>query len=230
MLASSIGGIDLDCCVYNASGPRTGALAALEKIHKSRAGAVLSKSATLVEQNGNPLPRYKEIDVGGCPTSINSEGLPNRGIDFYISEEVVSALKGKPYIVSLSGLSLKDNLEMFTRVMAVADGISAIELNLACPNIPGKPIIGYDFDQMNECVKAFCNHPDFGKMPLGVKLPPYFDMPHFQRAAEVLNQYPIKFVTCINTIGNALFVDGENECASIAPKVTITVHTPPRII
>ena len=38
-----------------------------------------------------------------------------------------------------------DNLVMLERVCLVA-GVDAIELNLACPNIPGKPTIqqGYD--------------------------------------------------------------------------------------
>ena len=47
MLATSLGPIKLDCCIYNASGPRTGAVEALTKIGASRSGAVLSKSATL---------------------------------------------------------------------------------------------------------------------------------------------------------------------------------------
>ena len=53
MLSTSIGGIPIDCCVYNASGPRTGTAEALSKIAGSRAGAVLAKSATLVKQSGN---------------------------------------------------------------------------------------------------------------------------------------------------------------------------------
>jgi dihydroorotate dehydrogenase (fumarate) len=92
------------------------------------------------------MPRFiKDIDLGtGSAGSVNSEGLPNQGIDYYISAEVVAAMAaaGKPYIVSISGLSLTDNLEMLGRVMAT-EGVDAIELNLACPNIPGKPVIAY---------------------------------------------------------------------------------------
>jgi dihydroorotate dehydrogenase (fumarate) len=181
---------------------------------------VLAKSATLVEQTGNPLPRYKEFPMGEfCPASINSEGLPNAGINYYVSEEVVTGITGlnKPYFVSLSGLSLKDNLEMLDRAMKV-EGISSIELNLACPNIPGKPTMAYDFEQMDAVLEAVCAHPLFNNKPLGVKLAPYFDIPHFQRAATILNKHPIKYVVCTNTIGNALVVDGENEQAMIKPK------------
>ena len=150
---------------------------------------------------------------------MNSEGLPNAGIDYYISEEAMKALNtfDKPYIVSLSGCSLDDNLEMLSRAMDV-EGISGIELNLACPNVPGKPIIAYDFDMMEKWLKKICAHSKFKNKPLGVKMAPYFDAPHFELAASILVKYPIKFITCINTIGNALMVDVENEMPSMLAK------------
>jgi dihydroorotate dehydrogenase (fumarate) len=79
MLATTIcqGKLSLPTCIFNASGPRTGSSDALAKISKSRAGAVLAKSATLKEQDGNPLPRTWQSD--GI-ASMNSEGLPNKGI------------------------------------------------------------------------------------------------------------------------------------------------------
>eukprot|EP00035_Acanthoeca_spectabilis_P029836 m.6635 g.6635 ORF g.6635 m.6635 type:complete len:386 (+) comp3867_c0_seq1:262-1419(+) len=196
--------------------------AAMGHIHGScmgsPAGAVLSKSATLVKQDGNPLPRYKEQDVGPLGVgSINSEGLPNPGIDYLLQSTTVGAAGAKPYIVSLSGLSLDDNLEMFGRASAV-EGVAAIELNVACPNIPGKPVMAYDFEQLTVALKAVTTHPSFGRKPLGVKLAPYFDMPHFRQAADILNLFPISYVVCINTIGNALIVDTEAEQPLIAPK------------
>mmetsp|Transcript_13449 Transcript_13449/g.18404 ORF Transcript_13449/g.18404 Transcript_13449/m.18404 type:complete len:375 (-) Transcript_13449:139-1263(-) len=219
-LETTVAGIPLSCCVYNASGPRTGNVNALVKIGTSAAGAVLSKSATLRAQDGNPLPRYKELPLGdGCPGSINSEGLPNQGIDYYLEEDVIKLVNetGKPYIVSLSGLSLEDNLTMLQKALNTS-GVAAIELNLACPNIPGKPVIAYDFDQMESVLQSVTSHKSFGAKPLGVKLAPYFDIPHFEKVAAILNKYPIKFVVCTNTVGNGLLVDAENEMAIIKPK------------
>ena len=134
-----------------------------------------------------------------------------------ISEEAVSALKNydKPYIISLSGLKLSDNILMLEKVLNV-DGISGIELNLACPNIPGKPIIGYDFDQMDVVLSTVVNTPEFGRYPLGVKLPPYFDISHFRKSAEIISKYRVSYVVAINTVGNALFVDMETESEAFA--------------
>lgn len=84
-LSTTVAGIPLDCCIYNASGPRTGSIEALEKIGESKSGAVLSKSATKLKQDGNPLPRFVNkvtLGDGYCEGSINSEGLPNAGIDY----------------------------------------------------------------------------------------------------------------------------------------------------
>lgn len=225
MLKTSVGGIPLECCIYNASGPRTASLGALKAIAKSQAGAVTSKSATLDFRKGNPLPRYAEIDLGqGTKGSINSEGLANKGIDYFISEKLVKTIADckKPYIVSLSGLKLKNNLEMLARAVEV-ESVAGIELNLACPNVPGKPIVAYDFQQMDSVLRAVTTHPAFLKLkkankPLGIKLAPYFDVPHFTAAAVILNKYPISFVVCTNTVGNALVVDAETEMAIIAPK------------
>ena len=221
-LTTSVAGLPLGCCIYNASGPRTGSHAALHKIGGSAAGAVLSKSATLLGQDGNPLPRNKQQGIGGgrAPLSIKSECLPNKGIDYYCADEAVRAGKGngKPYIVSLSGKSLADNLEMFGRACA-KEGVAAIELNLACPNVIGHPIIAYDFEQMQTVLDKFQAHPAFGTKPLGIKLPPYFDMPHFEKAAAIINSAKgIRFVVSTNTVGNALVVDTHAEQPLIRPK------------
>jgi dihydroorotate dehydrogenase (fumarate) len=227
MLATKIGAICLDGCIYNASGPRTNSDAALIKIAESGSACVLSKSATLKAQDGNPLPRsIPNFDLGTHvgEGSVNSEGLPNYGIDYYLKSEMVSAITkthNKPYIVSLSGLSLEDNVTMIKKVLAT-EGVSGIELNLACPNVPGKPIIAYDFPQMDTVLSTI--HKELSKanqhnMTFGVKLAPYFDKSQVEQAIKTIVKYPsIQYIVSINTIGNALFVNSEHECASITGK------------
>ena len=93
-LRTSIAGVPLECCVYNASGPKSGHVSDLTNVANSRSGAILSKSATLIKQSGNPLPRLKQVKMGGslAEGSINSEGLPNAGIDYYVSSTVLDAV------------------------------------------------------------------------------------------------------------------------------------------
>jgi dihydroorotate dehydrogenase (fumarate) len=210
--------------IYNASGPRSGTAAALSKVCESRAGGVLAKSATLVKQNGNPQPRTFHAPNGAA--SFNSEGLPNNGIDYYIAKETIDeVLAGdttntKPYMVSISGKTLADNLEMLKRIAAspTVSQIQAVELNLACPNVIGKPIIAYDFDQMKDILTQVSAAIRGTPLRLGIKLPPYFDGKHFQQAADVLNQFEdsIGYVASINTLGNALVVDLHSEAPVIS--------------
>jgi len=227
-ISTTIAGIPLETCVYNASGPRTGTYSAMNKIALSRSGAVLSKSATSNSQTGNPLPRtWHDRSKQRC-ASLNSEGLPNAGIDYYISNETISESvgeTGKPYMISISGYSLIDNLQMIEKIRsAIIDKgakIAALELNLACPNVIGKPIIGYDFSQMEHVLATICHLPCIENSEikvLGVKLPPYFDGPHFEAASQIVNKHKglIKFVATINTIGNALAIDTNAEMPMIS--------------
>ncbi|OQR95822.1 hypothetical protein THRCLA_07542 [Thraustotheca clavata] len=217
MIATTLGPLKLDTCIYNASGPRTGSTDALAKISASSAGAVLAKSATVLEQNGNDLPRTWQSDK---VASLNSEGLPNKGIDYYLSAEAIASANGKPYLVSLSGHNLADNLAMLTKACKV-DGIHGIELNLACPNVIGHPIIAYDFDQLRDVLTAVQAHEGLkaSKKLFGIKMPPYFDGPHFEKSAQIINDFDcVHFVASINTIGNALVIDSEAEMPAIRPK------------
>ena len=160
----------------------------------------------------------------------------------------------KPYMVSISGKTLEDNLQMLEKIsIAIQEQqqkqqtnqgvgeedenhpkIAAVELNLACPNIVGKPTIGYDFEQMEDVLHRVSLLPCFGMnsntnsggrqddtplFPLGVKLPPYFDRSHFIMAATILNKYKhiLTYVATINTIGNALAVDYHAEMKAVRP-------------
>jgi dihydroorotate dehydrogenase (fumarate) len=140
-------------------------------------------------------------------------GLPNLGFDFYLDYVLEQHKSGNDAIFfSVAGLTLEDNLQMLTRIQN-SDFQGLVELNLSCPNIPGKPQTGYDFERTHEVLNEIFS---FYTKPLGVKLPPYFDMVHFEMMSEILNQYPIRFVTCINSVGNALYI--EDESVVIKPK------------
>lgn len=209
-LHTKVANISFQNCLFNASGPRCTIAEDLHALGKSTAGAILSKSATLALRTGNPAPRYIENDLG----SINSMGLPNQGYEFYAQMAADLQVYNKPYWVSLAGLTLENNLTML-KVLHQVEGIQAIELNLSCPNVPGKPQTGYDFERTQYVLDQVCQ---LEGHPLGIKLPPYFDLIHFEQMAAILNQYPIQFVTCVNSIGNGLVIDVAKEQVVIKPK------------
>ncbi len=210
-LKTTIGGIPLETYFFNASGPKCTTIEHLEALGASKSAVILSKSCTYEPREGNPEPRYKELNLG----SINSMGLPNLGYITY--GEFAPILKNKfkkPYFVSVSGLKLEDNIKIINHFNTIPE-IDAYELNLSCPNIVGKPQVCYDFEQTEVVLREITK---ISKKPLGVKLSPYFDFVHFEQMAAILNKHNIKFVVCINSVGNALFIDPETETVVIKPK------------
>ncbi len=208
-LQTNISGKTFKNCLMNASGVKCMTWEELSDLRNSGAGTWVTKSCTVSPREGNPSPRYVDLKLG----SINSMGLPNLGFDFYLGYALKQHGEGNDNLFfSIAGLTLEENIEMLTQVQnSTFSGL--VELNLSCPNISGKPQTGYDFKRTDEVLKKVFS---FYTKPLGVKLPPYFDMVHFEMMAEILNRYPIQFVTCINSIGNALYI--EDETVVIKPK------------
>ena len=209
-ISTKIAGVKLETCVFNASGPADVTLRELEKIAKSKSSAVTMKSCTLLPREGNPEPRYADLEHG----SINSMGLPNLGYKAYVefSQRLKKGFK-KPVVASISGMTLEDNVTIFKAFNK--SPVDFIEFNPGSPNTIGKPIVGYDARAMDKLLKAVSK---VSKKPFGIKLPPYFDLVHFDEIAKVIKKYPAKFVTCINSIGNGLVIDADSEKPLTKPK------------
>lgn len=209
-ISTKIAGVKLESCIFNTSGPTDVTLEELEVIGRSKSSAITMKSCTLEPRTGNPEPRYADLEYG----SINSMGLPNLGYKAYIKFSAILKKKyKKPIIASISGMTLEDNVIMFG---AFNDSqADLIEFNPGSPNTIGKPIVGYDTEEMDRLLDAIAN---VCQKPWGVKLPPYFDLVHFDQIAEVIKKYPVKFVTCINSIGNGLVINPYTETTVIKPK------------
>jgi len=99
-------------------------------------GAVVTKTITLKPRQGNPPPRTCETPAG----MLNSIGLENPGWDVFIREKLpVLRGIGIPVILSIAS---EAGPQEFAELAAKADkvkDISAVELNISCPNVRGKP-------------------------------------------------------------------------------------------
>ena len=209
-LRTQIAGFSFDNCLMNAAGVACMTVEELEEVRQSAAGSFVTKTATLEARAGNPEPRYRDVPLG----SINSMGLPNQGIDYYL-DYLLSLQESQPertFFLSLVGMSPDETHTLLKKVQN--SGFKGItELNFSCPNVPGKPQIAYDFEATERILGEAFGYFD---KPLGIKLPPYFDIVHFDQAAEVFNRHPLKFVNCVNSIGNGMYI--EDESVVIRPK------------
>ena len=209
-ISTEIAGVKFETCVFNTAGPADVTFKELEVIGKSKSSAITMKSCKLEPRNGNPEPRYADLEFG----SINSMGLPNLGYKAYIKfSKILKEKYKKPIIASISGMTLKDNIVIFK---AFNDSpVDLIEFNPGSPNTIGKPIIGYDYREMDRLLDAVSKA---CLKPWGIKLPAYFDLVHFEQIAKVIKKYPVKFVTSVNSIGNGLAIDPNTEKPLIKPK------------
>jgi dihydroorotate dehydrogenase (fumarate) len=213
MLTTKFGEFTYNNPFMNASGVHCMTTSDLEELAASEAGSFVTKSATLAPREGNPEPRYVDLALG----SINSMGLPNKGLDYYLDfaiEKQEAMAPESPFFFSVAGMSVEENIELLKKIEASNfQGIT--ELNLSCPNVPGKPQVAYDFPLTKQILEQVFS---FFTKPLGVKLPPYFDLAHFDQMAEILNQFPLTYINSINSIGNGLYIDIDTEEVVIKPK------------
>lgn len=212
-LATTFYGHTYDNPFMNASGVHCLDITELDALAASSAGSFITKSATADSRDGNPEPRYVNLDMG----SINSMGLPNLGLDYYLDYAIKrqTAHPDQPFVMSVA--SYKGFEEYVSNMRQIQDSryTGLVELNLSCPNVPGKPQMAYDFEDTEKLLTEIFT---FYTKPFGVKLPPYFDFMHFDKIATVLNQFDLKFVNCINSIGNGLYISEETDTVVIMPK------------
>lgn len=92
-------------------------------------GAMLPKTTTPAARAGNPPPRVAETPAG----MVNSIGLQNPGVEAFLQDLHVFDL-GIPIFVSVAGDTVEEFV-LLCEILAGEDRVSAVELNLSCPNV-----------------------------------------------------------------------------------------------
>jgi len=95
----------------------------------------VTKTVTPLPREGNPPPRIAETEHG----MLNSIGLQNPGIDGFLRTHLPQLEDlGVPLWVSVGGFSASDYATLCER-LEHEEAVSAIELNLSCPNVEEAP-------------------------------------------------------------------------------------------
>lgn len=97
----------------------------------SKLGAVLLKGITLKNRDGNAYPRMAETASG----MLNAVGLQNKGIDYFI-HNIYPRIKDYDthLIANVNGSTIEEYVEVTEKVNELSR-ISAVELNISCPNV-----------------------------------------------------------------------------------------------
>ena len=159
--------------------------------------AYVSKTITLAPREGNPPPRLWETPAG----LINSIGLPNKGLDRYLAEDLPQlATLPAPLITNVMG-STGDELASLVAACDERPEIAAIELNVSCPNVKTGLDIGADPAQLEDVVRACRGRSD---KPLVVKLTPNTaDVPACAKAAEAAGADSVSLINTLRALALA---------------------------
>ena len=164
-LSVNIAGIDFKNPVIPASGTIGFGREYNELFPLSKLGGIALKGTTLEARTGNESPRIAETPGG----MLNSVGLQNPGIDYFIEHDLPWLLKQDTVLIAnIAGYSVSDYETMAERLSDT--DIHMIELNISCPNVKAG---GVQFgtsctsvESITSAVRKKC------KKPLIVKLSP----------------------------------------------------------
>jgi len=136
-MRTSLAGAGLPNPVLTASG----CSAAGRELHAffdvARLGAVVTKSIMLQPRAGRPTPRMAETPSG----MLNAIGLQGPGIDAFLDKDLPWLLEhGARAVVSIAGSSVADYAELARRVRT-ADHVTALEVNISCPNVENRGLV-----------------------------------------------------------------------------------------
>ena len=130
-LSVNIGSLELNNPVLTASGTFGYGEEFTPFIDINRLGGYIIKGTTLNAREGNDYPRMVETPSG----MLNAVGLQNKGVDYFIEHIYPRIRDYKSHlIVNVSGANIDDYAETARRLHAL-DGVSAIEVNISCPNV-----------------------------------------------------------------------------------------------
>jgi dihydroorotate dehydrogenase (NAD+) catalytic subunit len=177
-----------------------------QRIAKSGAGAIVTKSIGTQPRAGYPNPTVVQADSG----TINAMGLPNPGIDVFREEIKFSkTILRIPIIVSVFGYSAEDYATVSKK--AAEAGADGIELNVSCPHVKQTGAeIGQSPKLLSEVVqqvKAAMNK------PLIVKLSP--NVTDITVLAQAAIEAGADALTATNTL-RAIAIDAETQMPILA--------------
>ena len=165
----------------------------------NRLGAILPKSIAFQEREGNPGPRICETDCG----LLNAVGVPSKGVEYFIKEELPLLKKtNNIIIVSLMGNSISDFCNLSGYLNNVEE-ISALEINLSCPNLNNGIPFGVNQDKLHELI---FNIKQNTSKPIIAKLSP--NVSDIKEMALTAKNAGAQIITVANTLmGMAIDVD-----------------------
>ncbi|MGM0427186.1 MAG: dihydroorotate dehydrogenase [Thermodesulfobacteriota bacterium] len=187
-----LGPLELKNPVLTASGTFGYGREFAELVDPSRLGGMVVKGISLKPRPGNPPPRIVETPCG----MLNAIGLANVGLDAFLKEKLpwLQTLH-TAVIVNIYGHTLEEYAQVAAGLNGI-EGISALEVNISCPNVArGGMAFGTDPDMSARVTEAVLKHID---KPVIVKLSPNVtDIGVIARAVETAGAHALSLINTL---------------------------------
>lgn len=205
-LATQVGPIHLERPVMLASGILGISLDVFNRLYRSGAGAVVTKSLSKEPWEGYPNPTIFGLEGGGW---LNAVGLSNPGAKNFA--KMIESNKEVPIIVSLVG-SVPEDFELMVKEFSNCK-VEGYELNLSCPHVAKVGLeVGDDpqlVKQIVNAVKKSTKVPVIAKVGLGTT--------HYLDTVGAAIDSGIDAITAINTV-RAMAIDVETQLPILSNK------------
>ncbi|MGC8838003.1 MAG: dihydroorotate dehydrogenase [Anaerolineae bacterium] len=177
----------------------------LQRVGMAGAGAVTSKSCSLLPRRGHPNPTV--LDWG--PGLINAVGLANPGVEeeVRILREARERLAGEgvALFASIVAGTVEEFAEVARRISEAEPDL--IEVNISCPNVISE--FGELFAHRPESAAAVTRAvKEATDIPISVKLSP--NVADIVSIAQAVAEAGADAITAINTVGPGMVIDVES--------------------
>jgi len=191
-LAVNIGRLALRNPVMTASGTFGYGEEYASFVDLNRLGAVIVKGLSLEPRAGNPPPRLAETPCG----LLNAIGLQNIGVKAFVEEKLPYLRDFSTEIIAnIFGETLEE-YEKVAEILSAADGVSALEVNISCPNVKkGGIAFGSSPEMAAEVTRKVKEATD---LPVIMKLSP--NVTDISLIAESVESAGADAVSLINTL------------------------------
>ncbi len=168
-LAATVGSVHLPNPIMTAAGTSGHGAELAGYFDLDQLGAVVVKSLSAEPWAGNPAPRVTEVDAG----MMNSVGLQNAGIEHWIANDLPKLMAAKARIVvSIWGFTI-DAYEQVAKKLRGVEGLTAVEVNVSCPNIEDRRhMFAHSTQGTTDVIKAVRSGLGDQVLPIWAKLSP----------------------------------------------------------
>ena len=157
-------------------------------------GAIVTKSVMTKPRHGRPTPRMAETPSG----MLNSIGLQGPGIDAFLAHDLPWLVEQKArVIVSIAGETIEE-YSTLARKLRSSSGISAVEVNISCPNVENRGLVfACDPDASRRVIDGV-RKTIGGELPIIAKLSP--DVTNLPEIAKGVVDAGADALALINTV------------------------------